>query len=162
MKKEQAQYEKVISTLRRSKPRLENKTQLNSQILARIREPARENHLIGQVASTLFGWMDVMWMRWSVSTLALTITGIFFLQQYQLNRKIASLEDQLVRMEEQVASQHSSMNRGQMFLMKMYANPQGDSIKVSREDLDKLLEEYKTLKESGEKRAEDKSNHLNL
>jgi len=150
MKPGQEAYDKVLEALRNNEPELKDKDRLTSRILEQIRGPVRKKSPVERLAGALFSWVDVIWMRWSVSSLALVLTGVFFLQQYSLNRKISGLEKQLVHLEAGMISREPDIYRGQSLLMKFYSENASDSVTVSRSDLHGLLKSYESLLEKYE------------
>ena len=150
MKAGQESYEKILDALRNNEPELEGKKQLSSRILKQITEPLQDKGLSERISETLFGWAEVIWMRWTVSILALALIGIFLFQQVNLNQKISGIEKQLVTMEASVVSRQTDLNRGQILLMKLISEDMDDSITVSRADLHRLLDSYESLQKKYE------------
>lgn len=148
MTKEKDIYQKLLNTLKKSQPGPVNREGFKEGLMERIREMDEKDSSASMpnLLDLLFGWVENKWLRWSVSTVAFCLLIVFTLQQTGLNMRISKLEKQLIQYESE-----SLKNRGADFghrvFYKLYTNADQDSITVSRDDLEKLLQEYQTLKD---------------
>ena len=146
MMEEKEAYRKVVDALRKSEAGLKDKEVLKSRILRAIEVRSEKQNPSDRILTLLFGWVDILWMRWSVSTLALVLVGTFLVQQIGVSQRMALMEKQLIHIESRQVEQAGSSPYSQQVLLRLYARSQSDSVTVSRADLEKLLQEYQQMK----------------
>lgn len=155
--KEKEKYSKLIDTLRRSTPELQGKEGLEEAIMESIRRVERQRGIASRADRILFSWVEVSWMRRTLSTAAAVIIGLFVFQQVSMNRRINQLEEQVVT----AVSATNVTNAGEpapgameRVLLNILARDRviDDSITVSRSDLEELLRSYMemSLEEPGQ------------
>lgn len=154
MMKEKEAYKKIVETLRRSEAGLEDKEQLKARISRAIKARSAKQDPADRILRLLFGWVDILWMRWSVSALALVLVASFLVQQVGVSQRMVRMEKQLIHIESRQVEEPESSGYSQQVLLRLYTRSQSDSVTVSRADLDKLLQQYQQMKE--------KSNSLEL
>jgi len=138
-------YNEMLEVLKRSDIRFDQKEQLKAQISKRIETANyRKDHTIS-LLNALFGWAEVLWIRWSVSGLAIILICTFLIQQIGLNQRIGTLEKQLYHFETMENSEPATWNAGHKLLMKLYSDSPLDSITVSKTDLETLMIDYGNL-----------------
>ena len=141
-------YKKMLEVLKRSDIRIDRKEQLKDQILQQIETADYRNDHTYSLLNSLFGWADVLWIRWSVSALAVILISTFLVQQIGLTHRISTLEKQLYQFETMENSEPAPWNAGHKLLMKLYTDSSPDSIKVSKSDLETLMVDYGKLIEA--------------
>lgn len=150
------QYKKTIEQIRHSgrvtKLSPLEKEELRRAVLEQIapeREPRKRLDL-------LFSWVEQRWLRWALSLASLSLLLLFLVQQVGISQRMHSLEEHMLGLELEQAMEDWQPGTGQKVLLKHIDKGMGDSILVSRRDLEILLENYQELmKEKSE-------NNINL
>lgn len=157
MKQDADKYNKVIELVKRNEPEIGDKEQLKYAILRGIKNTGRKAHPLHTFLDLVFGWVDVYWIRWTVTSVAMVIIGIFLIQQITISNRISSLEKQLISFEHFRERDPDSQRSYHRVLLKLYSPSLLDSITVSRSDLEALLIDYRKLIEKGFSEQEDKN-----
>jgi hypothetical protein len=149
---EQEKYHKIMKALQRNKPVLPDKEKLTDDIMKRIQGSEKKTTLHEKLGNYLFGWADVSWIRSAMAAAAVLFIVIFITQQIIITNRINNLEKQLIRTVNTINRNEPDLGIMQKVLLNIVATDQmiGDSIKVSRSDLEELLNSYLELQEDYE------------
>ncbi|MEA1896191.1 MAG: hypothetical protein U9N53_00855 [Bacteroidota bacterium] len=143
------EYNKVVELLKKNRPVLHNKTQLVENVLSQATTKDSKHQL--SIFAYLFRWTSVGWIRNSMSTAAAIFLGFFIIQQLLLNKRLNSLEQQIVRSINGIEQLDSKIGLKEKVLVSLLTNQSKDSITISTTDLNNFLEAYIELQESQEK-----------
>lgn len=148
--KNQDTYSRIMEALRRNAPVLADKEKLEEQIMSRIRESGEQSALQERVSRYLFGWTDHGWIRRSMAAAATLIIGIFIIQQISVTRRINDLEERLITTVNGINQSEPGMGIMQKAFLNRVIRDRaaGDSITVSRADMEELLDSYLELREN--------------
>jgi len=143
-------YSKVIEVLKGNKPVLANKERLTDDIMKRIQEPVNKFTFQEKLSNYLFGWADIGWIRGTMAIAATVFVGFFIVQQLVITDRINTLEKQLIKTVNTFNTQEPDLGIMQKVLLNIVVKDQmaGDSITISRSDLEKLLNSYLELQEN--------------
>ena len=146
-------YSKIIEVLKGNKPVLTNKEKLTDDVMRRIQEPIEKFTFQKKLANYLFGWAEIGWVRGTMAIAATVFIGFFIVQQVIINDRINTLEKQLIRTVNSINTHEPDLGIIQKVLLNMVAKDQisGDSITISRSDLEELLNSYLELKKDYDK-----------
>jgi len=147
------QYSKVIEVLKGNKPVLANKERLTDDIMRRIHKPVEKFTFQEKLTNYLFGWAEIGWTRGTMAIAATVFVGFFIVQQVIINDRVNTLEKQLIRTVNSINTHEPDLGIIQKVLLNMVAKDQiaGDSITISRSDLEELLNSYLELKKDYDK-----------
>ncbi len=141
-------YFKVIEVLKGNKPILANKEKLTDDVMRRIQEPVEKFTFQQKLTNYLFGWADIGWIRGTMAIAATVFIGFFIIQQLVITDRINTLEKQLIKTVNTINTQEPELGIMHKVLLNIVAKDQmaGDSIIISRSDLEDLLDLYLDLK----------------
>lgn len=139
----------MMEALRRNAPVLTDKEKLEEQIMNRLRESGDRSAIRGRVGQYLFSWTDHGWIRRSMAAAAALIIGIFIMQQVSVTRRINDLEERLITTINGINHPEPGMGIMQKAFLNRVSRDRaaGDSITVSRADMEALLDSYMELRE---------------
>jgi len=136
-------YEKIVKLLADNKPSLHNREELTGQIMDQIGQTQPAGPQLRSLHDYAFRWVNNGWFRSAMAAAATIFVAIFVFQQAMINHRISSLEDQLVKTVKSIDSRQDPGMRHLMMLETLVnTQSEGDSIMVSRADLEKLLKAY--------------------
>jgi hypothetical protein len=145
MEKKDNKYKKLIEMLRRNEPALSNVENIADYVMLEISREKEHRNIYLDALEWIFRWTYIPWMRNALTTAMIVIIAFFVFQYTGLSMKVTRLESQLIQSDYNFYK--SPYHSGQS-LMK-YTLPgsflKSDSVSVSRDDLLKLLEEYREL-----------------
>lgn len=143
-------YSKVIEVLKGNKPVLSNKEKLTDDVMRRIQEPIEKFTFQEKLSNYLFGWAEIGWIRGTMAIAATVFIGFFIVQQLVITDRINSLEKQLIKTVNTINTQEPDLGIMQKVLLKIVVKDQmaGDSITISRSELEELLNSYLELQEN--------------
>jgi len=134
--------DKLIRQLRMHMPEIHERDLLKESIMHKI---SNKNRKLDYV----FGWTEIAWLRRSLSIAAILITGLFVGQQLFLIRSINKLEERMVSFNtDKILEFHrENVIANQVIMQDPEASILADSIKISTDDLLKLMREYRELQD---------------
>ncbi|MBN2698042.1 MAG: hypothetical protein JXR52_04400 [Bacteroidales bacterium] len=135
-------YDKIIRRLAENRPELDDREALTDRIMQQIGKSAG-NFPQRSFNDYAFSWVGIGWLRSAMAAAATIFIGLFIYQQVLFNHRIRLLEEQLV-------NTVNTLNRGQEMGIQqklliesvLYRNSPGDSITVSRDDLETLMKAW--------------------
>jgi hypothetical protein len=148
MNKEE-KYARVVRMLRNNNPELQGKERLVNQVMHRINLPQEGFALGGKFDSYIFGWTGTYWIRTVMSIAALFFLSFFLVQQLVMWNRLNTLEEQMVK----PAIKTGVLGTDPGMLHRTFINAAlkdlqtGDSITVSKDDLEILLMDYMKMAE---------------
>ena len=143
-------YFKVIEVLKGNKPVLVNKEKLTENIMRRIQVPVEKYTFHKKLTNYLFGWTEIGWIRGTMAIAATVFIGFFIIQQLAITDRINTLEKQLIKTVNTINTQEPELGIMHKVLLNIVAKDQmaGDSITISRSDLESLLNSYLELEQN--------------
>jgi parvulin-like peptidyl-prolyl isomerase len=146
MTAENDRYKKIMEILRKSRPDLLEPEEIEDKVIKRIQH---ENHRTGRVSDfieSLFGWVYIGWVRRSLIGAAIVLVGVFIYQQAFILKQVNNISKQVVSIGNESASVSSSEFDKKLTLYKISARlSPGREIKISENQLEELLDSYKSL-----------------
>ncbi len=146
MTAENDRYKKIIEILRKSRPDLTGQEEIEIEVIKKIQ---RENNLTGRVSElieSLFGWVYIGWVRRSLVTAAIVLVGVFIYQQAFILKQVNNISKQVISIGNESAPVSSSELDKKLTIYKISARlSPGNEIKISENQLEELLNSYKTL-----------------
>jgi len=145
----EGKYEGVVRMLRSNNPELKDKENLVDQVMHRIDRPQEGSAIRGKLDSYLFGWTDTYWVRTVMSIAAMFFFCFFLGQQLVMWNRLNTLEEQIVdpAVQTGMPGTDPGMLHSTFLNVALKDLQTGDSIKVSRDELEALLEDYNRMKE---------------
>jgi len=134
-------YLKAIRILKGHRPVLTNKEKLTDDIMKRIGDSSEKSSLLEKSVNHLFRWVDIYWLRGAMAVAAAFFAGLFIIQQLVITNRLNNLEDQLVKTINTINGHDPDPGMMQRVFMNMIMTEE-DSIKVSKSDLEALLNSY--------------------
>jgi hypothetical protein len=145
-------YKKVITSLGEHHNEPPHPSNLSARIMERIATEKRGEKITFGILAMIFGWTLVPWVRRTMTVAALLLVVLFGYQQLEL---IAGLKDLSAKMSENVAGIEvkpaSSGGEYRSLLMLEGRFSSRDSVSVSVNDIQNLINSYQELEESYEK-----------
>lgn len=134
------ELDKIIGLLRNYKPDLHDRYKLEKDIIKSIN--TRKS-----LPDIIFGWADIVWLRRSLAVASLLIIAVFVIQQSVLINRIDKLEDRVTGFNTEMILDYQRENvRVNAVMMENQGYSMlSDSINIARDDLLKLLKEYRDL-----------------
>ena len=148
MKKE-GRYDKAVRILKENNPELSDTTKLVDRVMEGIGYPSRGHSDRKKIETYLFGWSGHQWARAAMSIAALFFLCFFLIQQFEMRKRLITLEEQLVTHSFDNAVRGKDPGTLHRTLVKMALEDRstGDSITVLRDDMEALLNDYLQLVE---------------
>ncbi len=148
MMKKKDPYSSLMDTLKRQEPVLQDREGLEERIMGRIGPSGNRGALPGKVGNYVFSWVEYGWIRRTMAAAAAILTGIFIFQQVSVTRRINDLEERLITTASEIHHAEPGMGIMQKAFLNLVIREQsaGDSITVSRADMEELLESYMELR----------------
>jgi len=142
-------YSNLIDTLKRQEPVLQDREALEERIMGRIGPSGNRGALPGKVGNYVFSWVEYGWIRRTMAAAAAILTGIFIFQQVSVTRRINHLEERLITTVNEIHHAEPGMGIMQKAFLNLVIREQvaGDSVTVSRADMEELLKSYMELRE---------------
>ena len=147
--KSKERYEALIRMLRTSNPELRDKEKLINRIMNGIDQPKKGLTFREQISGHLFGWADLQWSRAVMAVAAIFFLCFFIVQQGFMWNRLNSLEEQLVKPASQTWTTEPTPGTLHRSLINVLLDDRqaNDSVTVSREELEALLDEYFKMSE---------------
>ncbi|HDS06115.1 MAG TPA: hypothetical protein ENO05_00685 [Bacteroides sp.] len=141
-------YSSLIDTLKRQEPVLQDREGLEDRIMGRISPSGGRGTLHEKVGNYVFSWVEYGWIRRTMAAAAAILTGIFIFQQVTVTRRINDLEERLITTASEIHHADPGMGIMQKAFLNLVVRDQvaGDSITVSRADMEELLKSYMELR----------------
>ena len=145
-------YIKFIKILKNNDPVLTDKESITENILRQIHQKPVKNRLAGTLEQYMFGWVYHRGMRWAMATVTLFLIGFFIVQQIVIQHRLNNLEKQLVKTVNTLNGREAEPGVMQRVKMKIALKEQlkEDSITISVQDMEDLLDNYMDLLEDYE------------
>lgn len=143
-------YSKVIEVLKKNEPELSDKQGLTDKIMSRIQAMPERNSLAKRLDDLLFGWINSVGLRLAMATITIFLIGFFVVQQTLIQNRLNSLEKQLVKTTSTINGQKPEPGVIQKVMLKMVIKNRikEDSITISKDDMNELLDNYRQLLEN--------------
>jgi hypothetical protein len=160
MEKKDSQYEKLLKLLRQPEAGITevDVENLADWVMAEIRQEKEQSRKYSEALYRLFYWAFIPWMRNALTTVMILVIAFFMFQNVSLDRKVSRLESQLIQTEYNYYQSPYTSKKNLMKYIPSGSFLHGDSVSVSRKDLDKLLNEYLELKNQSPEIPKTKNN----
>jgi len=146
MTAENGRYKKILEILRSSKPDLPEPEEIENEVIKRIQHENHRTRRVSDFIESLFGWVYIGWVRRGLITAAIILVGVFIYQQAFILKQVNNISKQVVSIGNESASVSSSELDKKLTLYKISARlSPGNEIKISENQLEELLDSYKTL-----------------
>jgi len=147
--KSKERYETLIRLLRTSDPVLKDKEKLINRVMNSIDQTKKGLTFREQFSGHLFGWADRQWSRAVMAVAALFFLCFFLVQQGFMWNRLNRLEEQMVKPATQTDTTEPTPGTLHRSMINILLNDRqaNDSIQVSREELEALLEKYLDMSE---------------
>jgi hypothetical protein len=96
MKEESEKYKKVLILLRKSRPELITKEDIEIEVIKRIKKAHISRFYISEMIDFLFSWVYIGWVRRSLITASVFLVLIFVYQQSVILKRIEVISRQTV------------------------------------------------------------------
>ncbi len=153
-------YKNLLERLKASEPKLTNKEQLTRDIISSIHPSVQKGERSTKQPikpALLFSWTSISWLRHSLTAAAAIFLGIIIVQQMVLSNRMNRLERQLVSSVNNKVNYEAGISIKEKVLIKYFSlqagedlklsHTEGDSITLSRKDLEKFIKEYWEINE---------------
>lgn len=143
----QNEYQRIIKMIKTHDPVLKDKDKHVNDIMRQFITPQKGPSIISRFEEFLFDWANSFRWRLAMTLLSFLLIGLFFQQQIELSEKIGNLESHILQ-SEMYDEQDTKRGVMQKALLKMIKKERlvNDSIKVSKRDLELLIDDYLRLK----------------
>jgi hypothetical protein len=149
MRTEDDVYTKVVSGMGEYHTGPAHPEILSSKILDRVANQSSRKHPFYLVTALLFGWTSVAWVRRSMTLAAVLLIALFAYQQYEIVRSIQDLNARLSENVTGIEVKPAASGGEYANLLLMGGRfTSKDSIRVSVNDIQKLMESYEELRET--------------
>lgn len=142
MKTEKDKYYKLIETLRRSTPEMDQYNAVEDAVFQKILKKS-DNELTG-ILDFLFGWIYIGWVRRSLIATSFALLGFFLWQQNNIMNQIDDLRSSIRENDRLIVyNQVSALERRQMLLK--FSRERSGGYYISEEDLTLILDSLKNM-----------------
>ncbi len=147
MTNEELKYRKILEMLKKSQPVPEDTSLIEEAVMERIRRSREIKKERITIFDYLFSWVYIGWIRAGFLTAAAVLIAMFVLQQSIIIKRINSLEKQANISYGASYTRLPADAREKLLRFRLAGKRlTGNSINISREDLEKLIESYTDLK----------------
>lgn len=144
-------YDKFTEVMGRSHDAPAYPDLLAERIIGRVLGESRKAGSRLTIQKFIFGWTSVAWVRRSLAIASLLLVGMFAYQQFEI---LTGIRDINYRMKEGGGFEvrpSASYDQGKVLQLATSPSDGLDSIKVSVEDISRLIESYNKLEISWER-----------
>jgi hypothetical protein len=134
-------YSRVIESLKRNRPILQDRERLTDDIMREIKKSSAVATLPEKLVNYFFAWVNNYWLRGTMAVTAVLFAGFFIIQQLVIADRLDKLERQVVRTLYTINDHEPDLGINQRILLNLVLNEQmtEDSITVSTSDMEELL-----------------------
>jgi hypothetical protein len=153
MKTENEKYDKVLNLLQKSIPLLNTTSDIENEVIGRVKKLNQSGVNLSEAIDFLFGWVYIGWVRRSLISASMVLILIFVYQQGVILKRIEVLSRQTVIVDKEKASSSSDeidklltlfRNSGHRFPTKNITISESQ-IKELQESLKEMQIKYKDL-----------------
>lgn len=136
------EYDKLLETLRKSKPVLFGAEEIEETVLRRVSKLQGHNSFFSEIMELLFSWVYVGWVRRSLITVSAMLVVFFIYQQSVILKQLNYLSRQTIHIEGSETSFSPSVNIEHKLLLYKFSGRKFSKrdITISEEDLNRLLD----------------------
>jgi len=147
MKREEAKYDKILDILKRSKPVLQNTSDLEENVMNMIMQEQKKNDRSFNVLDFIFGWVYIGWVRRSLIAASLIVIIVFSCQQTIILKRINNLDNRAIFIEDQIVT-GSADNAGRTLFYRLSGQKlPSKGITISEKQLNRIMNSYNELEE---------------
>ncbi|MBK7131404.1 MAG: hypothetical protein IPH69_00840 [Bacteroidales bacterium] len=146
MEKNSEKTDRIINTLRASKPILDSASDIEREVIKKISQKNRSETVLSDITDFLFGWVYIGWVRRSLITASVFLVAFFVWQQGTIIKQINYLSSQPVMIESESRSFQTGFSGNKVMLLKLFGNRlPSQNVTISKEQMDTLLESVNDL-----------------
>jgi hypothetical protein len=142
---EEERYDRILSTLRKSKPLLTDAGNLEETVMERIQKIDNKTATGQSFFDYLFGWVYIGWIRKGLIAASVIIISLFAWQQSLILKRINSLEKQTILSESQLFTGTTSGLEEKLMIYKLTGRKSSGPFTISEEQLNRMLKSYSEL-----------------
>ena len=147
MESEEKKYQKILNILKKSKPDLQNTSEMEENVINMILQKKRTKDRSYNILDFIFGWVYVGWIRKALITASIIIVVVFVYQQTVILRRVSRLDNRTMYIENQMFSGSKDEDGRILFYRLSGQKLPAKSIIISEKQLDQIMESYNELEE---------------
>lgn len=140
-------YERVIATLRSSKPELRSPEETTEKVMNRILMDQASGKASSGILDFLFGWVYVGWVRTSLVAASVILVLGFVYQQAVILKRVNNLNRQAVYIEDQIITGNNTIPDAALFYQLAGRKLNSGNINISERQIRQIMRSYKELEE---------------
>jgi len=140
-------YERVLATLRRSKPVLRSPDETAEKVMNRILRDQAPGKASSGILDFLFGWVFVGWVRTSLVAASVILVLGFVYQQAVILKRVNNLNSQAVFIEDQIITGNTAIPDAALFYQLAGRKLNSGNINISERQMKQIMRSYKELEE---------------
>jgi hypothetical protein len=144
---DETKYERIVNTLKKSKPVLRSPDDIEEKVINRILQSKVKNKPASGFLDFLFGWVYVGWVRTGLVAASILLIVAFAYQQVVILKRVNNLNQQAIFIESQMIT--GSQDYSYTDLLYRLAGrklPSGNNT-VSEKQMKQILKSYNELQE---------------
>ena len=146
MIREEEKYRRILNILRKSKPVLEDTSDIEENVINRIRHSMPTERPSYNIFDYLFSWVYIGWVRNGLVAASILLIVAFGYQQVIILKRLNTLNDRTIFSESQLVTGVSD-NIDDKLLLYRFTDSKTDNkpIKISNRQLKRLIESINEL-----------------
>jgi hypothetical protein len=147
MNTDKTKYDRILNTLRKSRPVLRSPDDIGEKVINRILQNKMKNEPASGILDFLFGWVYVGWVRTGLVAASILLIVVFAYQQVVILKRVNNLNRQAIFIENQMITgspDYSYTNL--LFRLAERKLPSGNKT-ASEKQIKQILKSYNELEE---------------
>jgi len=147
MNRDETKYDRILDLLRKSKPVLDSKEEIEEKVIRIITQKQDRKELSSGFLDFLFGWVYVGWVRMGLVAASILLIVAFAYQQVVILKRVNNLNRQAIFIESQMITSNPDYSyTNLLFKLAGQKLPSG-STTVPEREMKKILKSYNELQE---------------
>ncbi len=145
MNSDEAKYDRVLDLLRKSRPVLDSKEEIEEKVIRIITQKQDKKEISSGVLDFLFGWVYVGWVRTGLVAASVILIIAFVYQQAVIIKRINNLNRQAIYIESQIITGRSlDSDAGYFYRLAGRKLQSGDKM-ISEKQVKQVIKSYNEL-----------------
>jgi hypothetical protein len=145
MESEEKKYRKILNILKKSKPVLQNTSDLEENVINMILQKQKTKDRPFNILDVIFGWVYVRWVRTVLVTTSVLLILVFVYQQTIILKRINNLDSRAIFLENQMVSgEENDGDRTLLYRLSGRILP-AKGITISEKQFDQIINSYNEL-----------------
>jgi hypothetical protein len=147
MKTDETKYDRILNTLRKSKPVLRSADDIEEKVMDRILQNKKKEEPSPGILDLLFGWVYVGWVRSGLVAASVLLIIIFSYQQVVILKRVNNLNRQTIFIESQMITGGSDYSGIDLFYRLAGRKLPSGKITISEKQMEQIMKSYSEMQE---------------